>query len=573
MPQIRVCIPTKLTVHAHTMESLFKCYNIPNYTIDLKFLVGKSNIDQARSMMISRWYEEPHADDDLFLFIDSDQIFENADLRALINLNSDVAIGVYRGFQWACCRPYDWNKFITGESNDVMYGATGFMMIRRPILRRLEAFIRDEQMGLSHCYVSPDYPSVIPFFRQRIVVSEVLTNGNTPVQEWLGEDYAFCWMVRKVGGNIKCHLSPTIAHEITDIKYFYPPEYKKKVWGQKTIAYYLGNSNVLWNPLEMNLKGLGGSETAVVYLTKYWKEMGYTVVVYGNVVEGNYDGIEYLETSKMNLNDEFNIVILWRSFGLEVLKYVNARQIIVDLHDELTPNHQPLLESINKVSMIMVKSQYHKSLFGGLFEDKIKVLQNGIPDYYLTTKNIEEIPKNRYKLIYSSFYTRGLQYMLMWGWSIIKNAVPEAELHIFYGTETVDPKFLQMMRPLLAQDGVYEHGKVGQRELYQQKLSSSIYYYAGCRAEVDCINVKEAIYANCLPVVCNITAMREKNYCLKINGEPENQATQVEAAQMVVRLMKDQEFYKNTMDEMKKHLDEVENWKDLAKKWTEHFSY
>ena len=567
MPKILVAIPTKLMIHAHTLESIQKCFNIPNYTLEMKYLVGKSNIDQARSMMITTWYDEDHDDDDLFFFVDSDQIFDESDLKALIGLNSDVACGLYQGHQALACGVVNYKALLTGEDNNLLYAATGLMLIRRPILRRIEAFIRDEQMGQSRLFVSPDYPSVIPFFFQRRIPSERMYNNGIPIQEWLSEDYAFCYLVRKCGGSLKGHLSPSIGHEIPHIKYFYPPEYKKRIWGNKSIAYYMGKSGVLWNPNEMNTTGLGGSETAVVYLTKYWKEMGYNITVYGNVIEGTYEGVEYFEASKLNLNDEFNIVILWRAYGLDILKYVNAKRVIIDLHDELTPNHNPILENHQKIDYIMVKSEYHKSLFNGMLGNKIRVIQNSIPDYYFTTKNVDEIPKRRYKLIYSAFYTRGLHYMLQWGWPIIKSEVPEAELHIFYGTDTIDPKFVKMIQPLLKQDGVYEHGKIGQRELYRQKLDSSIYYYMGGYGETDCINVKEAIYANCLPVVCNVTALRDKKFCLKIEGEPTDQTVQMNGAQIIVKLLKDPEAYKSIMDELKKHKEDIESWKDVAKKW------
>ena len=63
MKTLRIAIPTKLHVHANTMLSLFNSLNVPDYNIEIKFLIGKSNIDQSRSIMITNFYDECGDDD------------------------------------------------------------------------------------------------------------------------------------------------------------------------------------------------------------------------------------------------------------------------------------------------------------------------------------------------------------------------------------------------------------------------------------------------------------------------------------------------------------------------------
>jgi len=571
MPQLFIAIPTKLQIHANTMLSIFECENFPDYTIRIKYLVGKSNVDQARSMMVTEWYDMCN-DDDLFLFIDSDQIFKKEDIQALIDLNCDVACGIYRGFQWPCVRVENWNDFITGRNNHIMYGATGLMLIRKPILKKLEEFIKEEQMGTSRVYVSPDYPSVIPFFKQRVIVSESMKE-NGPIREWLGEDYSFCYLVRKIGGVIKAHISPTIGHEITEIKYFYPQEYKKRIWENKTITYYTGNSRIYWSANDIETKGLWGSETAVINLAQQWQKMGYKVTVYGNCEEGEFDGVKYLQHSKCNFNDIFNIMILWRSYGLQCLSYVKARQIIVDLHDELSQNYDAILQFWSKVDKIMVKSQYHKSLFSSDLHDKLEIVQNGVPEYY---RNIEEKKKDheekkKYKLIYSSSYVRGLLYMLKWGWPLIKRSVPEAELHLYYGMDLIPKDIMQELQTLLQQDGIFQHGKINQIELSKEKMEGSIYYYVGGYQEIDCINIKEAVLANCLPVLCNFKVFKERDHLIRIGDDPADRQTQITGAQEIIKLLQDEEYYQEKLEEMSKYKEEIEFWDTIADKWTKKF--
>lgn len=572
MKELYIAVPTKLQIHANTMLSIFDCEFIKNYKIKIKFLIGKSNIDQARSMMLTTWYDEAD-DDDLFLFIDSDQIFKKEDIESLIDLNSDIACGIYSGFQWPCVRVANWNDFITGKNDEIMYGATGLMLIRKPILHRLENYIKEEQLGNSRVYVSPDYPAVIPFFKQRIIVSESLKPG--PVQEWLGEDYAFCYLIRKIGGIIKGHLSPQIGHEIPHIKYFYPPEYKKKIWSKKTIAYYTGNSRVYWSANDIETKGLWGSETAIINLAKEWTKNGYNVTVYGNCEEGIFDNVEYLNHSKCNFNDEFNIIILWRSYGVQVLPYVNSKQIIVDLHDELNADYDIMLKHWNKIDKIMMKSEYHKLFIPkdlqNISKDKIQIIQNGVPDYYKILSSKEQIKKNKYKLIYSSSYIRGLLFMLKWGWPLIKKNVPEAELHLYYGIDLMPKEIMRELSVLLKQDGIIEHGKIDQKKLYEEKMEGSIYYYVGGYQEIDCINVKEALLANCLPVLCNFKVFQEREYGIKVGDEPSKPETQIEGAKEIIKLLQDEEYYNNKIEEMQKYKDEIEFWDNISSKWVKQF--
>ena len=68
---LHLAIPTKCSIHANTMLSLERSIEYFNkeYKITRKYLAGKSNIDQARSIMITEWYDSAD-NDDLFMFID-----------------------------------------------------------------------------------------------------------------------------------------------------------------------------------------------------------------------------------------------------------------------------------------------------------------------------------------------------------------------------------------------------------------------------------------------------------------------------------------------------------------------
>lgn len=265
------------------------------------------------------------------------------------------------------------------------------------------------------------------------------------------------------------------------------------------------------------------------------------------------------------------------SFGFSILDKIKTKpkQLLVDLHDEPSQQYNFLLEHMDKVDKLLVKSEYHKSLFPNMHHSKFIVIPNGLTDNYF---NIDptSIKKDKHKLIYCSSYDRGLYEMLKYGWPIIKSKVPQAELHLYYGMDLLPLDFKNILLPLLKQEGVYEHGKVSHEEILQAKLKSSIHYYIGCLSETDCISVKESAFTDCIPVVSTNTVFKEKDYCLKV-GEPNNnpliQKTQEDGAKLIVKLLTDTDFYNRSLNKIQNHRDQIESWDNIAKKWKDNFFF
>jgi len=65
---------------------------------------------------------------------------------------------------------------------------------------------------------------------------------------------------------------------------------KGHIWPANSIVYICGANKVKFGPSD---KDLGGSEQAVVQLSKCWAQQGKHVTVFGNVKEGIKDGVDY----------------------------------------------------------------------------------------------------------------------------------------------------------------------------------------------------------------------------------------------------------------------------------------
>jgi tetratricopeptide (TPR) repeat protein len=150
-----------------------------------------------------------------------------------------------------------------------------------------------------------------------------------------------------------------------------------KKWPEKSIVYFAGSMFAEWSPKDALSKGLGGSETAVIELSREWVKLGYQVTVYANVSdEGEYDGVLYKHWSGLNWNDTFDIFIGWRNPGV-LDRDIKARKVLLDLHDVASNLDFPL-ERVAKIDKVFVKSNYHRNQLPSVPDDKVAIISNGL---------------------------------------------------------------------------------------------------------------------------------------------------------------------------------------------------
>ncbi|MDJ1169428.1 glycosyltransferase family 1 protein [Roseofilum sp. BLCC_M154] len=343
---------------------------------------------------------------------------------------------------------------------------------------------------------------------------------------------------------------------------------RPKVWPNKSIVYYTGATQRVWTPETLKV-GLGGSETAIIQLTKVWVKLGYTVTVYNNcgTEAGIYDGVEYRHYSEFNQYDEFDILIIWR-YPWRLYARTKAKRIWLDLHEVMQPD-QVTKSKLKNFDCVFVKSAYHRSLLPEIEETTIAIIPNGVdPSYFEYSKCY----KDPYKLVYASNYIRGLERMLQYGWPIIKKEIPEAHLHIYYGWSGNDfskpevQAWKEKMIALMNQSGVTDHGRIGVEKLIQEKSTASIHYYGCTFQEIDCISVRESAAVGCVPVTTDYVALSEKNYCMKAPGNPYKQTTQEAVAMKIIELLNNQDRLEEIRQEFQQ-LAQEETWENSAKLW------
>jgi len=498
------------------------------YIIKIKYLIGKSNLAHARSIIVTEWYDTA-TQGDLFMFIDSDHTFLDDDILKVINQNGDLRAGIYANRASGSTSIPETNGFLTTENNPLAFAATGFLCFTYDACKHIHTYMKQCE-NLDRVIISDNIPiedNCIPFFHP--LIDEINTTGK---KHWLGEDFSFSLRAKKAGLKIHGAVLHTLGHELPYIVKYKPKIHQPKKWPTKSIVYYCGNSRIRFGPDDISL---GGSEQAVVFLSKEFVKKGYEVVVYGNVNPTIQDGVKYIRHEEFIHEDNFHIIILWRRYGIEVIQNIeSAESIFIDLHD---PTDAKLIQSEHiqkKVKKIFLKSQYHRSLYPQLPDSKIEIIANGLQIEKI--KNLPHVDRSNKRFCYTSCYERGLIPILTYMWPRILQEIPDAELHIFYGNTLTSEKTNYVLLPLLKQQGVYEHGRLSHTDvLLERKRSLAQLYYTDSPLEIDCLSIREAASVGCVPIISTKAVFSERAG-LHIEGDPSLKESLELAAEAVIKL-------------------------------------
>jgi len=347
---------------------------------------------------------------------------------------------------------------------------------------------------------------------------------------------------------------------------------KPKQWAENSVVIFCGQAWEDWAAPSV-VKGIGGSEEAVIYLSKELSNLGYAVTVYNTCGElaGEYSGIEYKSFYEFNPNDEFNILIGWRhnTFSDNTLK---AKKKFVWLHD-VPQEFQFTGKESETFDKIIVLSQFHRSLLK-LPDEKVFVSSNGInlPDF--KTQDVKRNPK---RLIYASSYDRGIANLLS-VWNLVLKEVPDAELHLFYGWDTYiemerkgfrNPKERLALTHLMDKKNVFEHGRIGHKQLVKEFYKSGLWVYPTHFAEISCITAMKAQACGCVPVVCDFAALKETvKMGVRVEGICNTEKTLLEYTKALIGILKNEEIQTKISNSLIKYKENF-GWNKVALQWKE----
>jgi predicted O-linked N-acetylglucosamine transferase (SPINDLY family)/glycosyltransferase involved in cell wall biosynthesis len=289
---------------------------------------------------------------------------------------------------------------------------------------------------------------------------------------------------------------------------------KTKSSGKDLVFYCLPTSEI-WNPQTASAKGIGGSEEAVIWLSRLLQQRGWNVTVYAycGAQEEDFDGVSWKPYWMWDHRDKQDVTVLWRYPQIATYE-INSDKLIVDLHDtvameELTP------ERLQRIYRIFVKSSFHRSLFPNVPDEKFIIIPNGID-----AKLFEgAADRDSLLLINTSSADRSLEAFIDC-FEEIEKQVPNVKAQwaygwgvwdSFYSSDAQKLQWKTKMQERMKELGIEELGRISHGEIAQLYHKANIFAYPSEFTEIDCISLSKAMAAGAIPVTTDFAAMGEKS--------------------------------------------------------------
>lgn len=275
-------------------------------------------------------------------------------------------------------------------------------------------------------------------------------------------------------------------------------EFKKS----NKILIYTGYMNVLWNDSTIKEKALGGSEKAIIYLSRNLPKH-YQLYIAGDHLEEEFDNIKYVHRSNLQnlLNEnEFNIVIVSRyvSFFKDFYN-IKCNKTITWCHDTvLFGDLEQCHDYIDHfVCLTNWQKDHYLKQYPFIEESKIQLINNGINVCDFTPNKRTKV-KN--KFVWTSVSSRGLLTLVRM-WPNITETLPDATLDIAsyndFPLHDCDQEILTFMNKY--PESIVHHGKLDTNELYELMFQAEYWLYTTDFAETSCITAMEMLKSN---VIC-----------------------------------------------------------------------
>lgn len=184
-----------------------------------------------------------------------------------------------------------------------------------------------------------------------------------------------------------------------------------------------------------------------------------------------------------------------------------------------------------------------------------------------------------HKLFWGSSYDRGLNHLLNL-WPKIKDAHPDAELHVAYGWNLFDAAYAnnperiawkERMNKLMDAPGVTHHGRLNKTDLRKLQEQCGIWAYPTDFQETCCITALDCQLVGCVPVTMKLAALAETVHSgFLIEGDIYDEETQEAWLKAVLELMGDEEHWNQEREKGKVWAQQF-SWENVAKKWMENF--
>ncbi|HEY3381279.1 MAG TPA: glycosyltransferase [Vicinamibacterales bacterium] len=265
---------------------------------------------------------------------------------------------------------------------------------------------------------------------------------------------------------------------------------------------------------------LGGTESAVVYLTEALVALGQDVRVYNTTCEPvSVEGVEYRSWTDARADavlDPPDVLVAIRDWSLIGATRFAPLQILWTGDAPDQPAAKGLAEAANRESIDLFA-------FGSQWQVEAFCSAAGLPVWRTVRIGLgfapmmipdEPLADRKSRLVYASTPFRGLELLLDW-FPRIRESCPEAELRVFssmrvYGmAEAEDRQLYGHLYEKACQPGVELLGSVAQPGLAREYRRARLLAYPNVWPETFCVTVAEAQAAGCPVVTSTLGALPE----------------------------------------------------------------
>jgi glycosyltransferase involved in cell wall biosynthesis len=200
-------------------------------------------------------------------------------------------------------------------------------------------------------------------------------------------------------------------------------------------------------------RGLGGSESAVILISRELAKIGFDVTVYNNCIDsqaapGTYDGVKFIDHTQTELfEDEYDVVFSSRSvfpfFPGSIYRFIpKSKWKVLWMHDTFCKGDENLEEMVvsGVINEVFTLSDFHtnytfnnehgkKRMFDVLKHRNFQT-RNGAVKYI---NEVDLSKKDPNHFVYNASVTKGLKPLLQLIWPDVKRLIPEAHLTIVGG--------------------------------------------------------------------------------------------------------------------------------------------
>lgn len=382
-------------------------------------------------------------------------------------------------------------------------------------------------------------------------------------------------------GHVRAHNPVTLVHTLMgslfgverlteeyDGTFFV--EAKARNTNFKHIGIYVPGTPKPFNAFSHEKGFVGGSEEAVIHLSKALADLGYVVTIFSPEellpeypIWRAHANVHWLPLQEAV--PEWDAPILyWRCPELVPPRDKRAHPAILWLHDAF---YGAPVEQYNNADEIIVLSKAHeKSLLDHDGVRATRILSNGIDENAF----IGEPPERDFgKVIYASSPDRGLARLLE-AWPYVQTFAHGVQptLDVYYDWTQFEEKFpddaAALRAAMFEYPSVTFHGGVSHPELHTALRKASVWAYPNeGEVETSCITAMKAMAAGCIPVYTKAGALEETTGGF---GTPVDEFEPMSFAKAILsRLNTDEE----TRDFLKRSALDRFSWKEVAKRFAE----